>query len=126
MRDLSRLYRDVPALHELDFSSEGFAWIDCHDADHSIVSFQRSARDGSCVVVVLNFTPVAREAYRIGLPLAGRFAEMLNSDSSYYAGSNLGNAGGVCAEPLPWMGLPHSAAITLPPLAGIVLTPELA
>jgi len=124
VRDLSHLYRDVPALHDLDFSGEGFAWIDCHDADHSIVSFQRRARDGSCVVVVLNFTPVPREAYRIGLPFAGRYAEILNSDSSFYVGSNLGNAGGVRAEPLPWMGLPHSAAITLPPLAGVVLTPE--
>jgi len=126
VRDLSHVYRDLRALHDLDFSAEGFAWIDCHDADHSIVSFQRRARDGSLAVVVLNFTPVPRESYRIGLPIAGRFAEILNSDSSFYAGSNLGNAGGVLAEPLPWMGLPHSAAVTLPPLAGIVLTPELA
>ncbi|MCC7547869.1 MAG: 1,4-alpha-glucan branching protein GlgB [Burkholderiales bacterium] len=124
VRDLSRLYRDVPALHQLDFSGEGFAWIDCHDADHSIVSFQRRARDGSHVVVVLNFTPVAHQGYRIGLPFAGRYAETLNSDSSFYAGSNLGNVGGVRTEPLPWMGQPQSAAITLPPLAGIVLTPE--
>jgi 1,4-alpha-glucan branching enzyme len=126
VRDLCRVYREVHALHDQDFSSDGFAWIDCHDADHSIVSFLRRARDGRCVVVVLNFTPVPREAYRIGLPIAGHYGEILNSDSSYYAGGNLGNAGGVQAEPLPWMGLPYSAAITLPPLAGIVLIPELA
>jgi 1,4-alpha-glucan branching enzyme len=123
-RDLNRLHRDVPALHELDFAPEGFAWIDCHDADHSTLSFLRRARDGACVVVVLNFTPVPREGYRIGLPVAGRYVEVVNSDSAYYGGSNAGNAGGVQAEPIPWMGLGYSAAITLPPLAGIVLRPE--
>jgi len=123
-RDLNRLHREVPALHELDFSQEGFAWIDCHDADHSTLSFLRRARDGSCVVVVLNFTPVPREHYRIGLPGGGRYVEILNSDSGYYGGSNAGNAGGVHAEPLPWMGLSHSAAITLPPLGESCCAPS--
>jgi 1,4-alpha-glucan branching enzyme len=75
-------------------------------------------------VVVLNFTPVPRVSYRIGLPLAGRYGEIFNSDSGHYGGSNLGNGGGVHAEALPWMGLPCSAAITLPPLACIILVPE--
>jgi 1,4-alpha-glucan branching enzyme len=75
-------------------------------------------------VVVLNFTPVARAGYRIGLPQAGRYAEIFNSDSAHYGGSNQGNGGGVQAQMLPWMGLSFSAAITLPPLAGIILTPE--
>ena len=123
-RDLNRLHREVPALHELDFEQDGFAWIDCHDADHSTLSFLRRARDGSCVVVVLNFTPVPRAHYRIGLPGGGRYVEILNSDSAFYGGTNAGNAGGVQAEPLPWMGLAYSAAITLPPLAGIVLRAE--
>ena len=123
-RDLNRLHREVPALHELDFEQDGFAWIDCHDADHSTLSFLRRARDGSCVVVVLNFTPVPRVHYRIGLPGGGRYVEILNSDSAFYGGTNAGNAGGVQAEPLPWMGLAYSAAITLPPLAGIVLRAE--
>ncbi len=122
--DLNRLHRDVPALHELDFTPEGFSWIDCHDADHSTISFIRRARNGSYAVVVLNFTPVARDNYRIGLPTAGRHVEVLNSDSAYYCGSNAGNAGGIEAEALPWMGLGYSAAITLPPLAALVLVPE--
>jgi 1,4-alpha-glucan branching enzyme len=126
LRDLNRLYRELPMLHELDFSPDGFAWIDCHDADHSTLSYLRRARDGRCAVVVLNFTPVPREAYRIGLPADGRFTEVFNSDSAHYGGSNLGNGGGVQAQPLPWMGLPFSAAITLPPLAGVILIPELA
>ncbi|HXV08603.1 MAG TPA: 1,4-alpha-glucan branching protein GlgB [Burkholderiales bacterium] len=123
-RDLNRLHRESPALHDQDFAQEGFSWIDCHDSDHSTLSFLRRARDGSFVVVVFNFTPVPRQEYRIGLPTGGRYEEILNSDSAYYGGSNAGNAGGVQAEALPWMGLAFSAAITLPPLAGIVLRAE--
>jgi 1,4-alpha-glucan branching enzyme len=124
MRDLNLAYRELPALHDLDFAQEGFSWIDCHDADHSTVSYLRSARDGSVVVVLLNFTPVPRSEYRIGLPRNGRYVERLNSDSAYYGGSNTGNGGGIQAQPLPWMGLPFSAALTLPPLGGIVLIAE--
>jgi len=124
VRDLNALYRTLPALHDQDFTQEGFSWIDCHDADHSTLSFLRAARDGRAVVVVLNFTPVPRTGYRIGLPFHGRYAERMNSDSAYYGGSNVGNEGGIDAEALPWMGLPCSAAITLPPLGGIVLTAE--
>ncbi len=120
-RDLNRLYRDCPALHELDFFHEGFAWIDCHDADQSVVSYQRRARDGSFVIVVLNFTPVPRRGYRIGVPAAGTYQELLNSDSSYYGGSNVGNAGRIEASRVQWMGLPDSLVIDLPPLAGLVL-----
>jgi 1,4-alpha-glucan branching enzyme len=122
MRDLNRLHHDTRALHELDFSSAGFAWIDCHDADQSTLSFIRRARDDSPVVVVLNFTPVPRYNYRIGLPVGGLWREIFNSDSAYYSGSNVGN-GAVHADSLPWMGLPCSAAVTLPPLAGIILEP---
>jgi 1,4-alpha-glucan branching enzyme len=124
VRDLNRLHREKPALHEVDFEQPGFAWIDCHDADHSTLSFVRRARDGSCLVIALNFTPVPRHDYRIGMPWGGRYAEILNSDSAYYGGSNTGNAGLIEAQPLPWMGLPHSVAITLPPLAAIVLEPR--
>ena len=122
MRDLNRLHVQIPALHELDFSPDGFAWIDCHDADQSTLSFLRRARDGSLVLAALNFTPVPRHAYRIGLPTAGAWHEVFNSDSAYYRGSNVGN-GAVHADRLPWMGLPCSAAITIPPLAGIILQP---
>ncbi|MDD2721682.1 MAG: 1,4-alpha-glucan branching protein GlgB [Gallionella sp.] len=122
--DLNELYRTLPALHDQDFQSEGFAWIDCNDAEKSVLSFQRSARDGSIVVVSLNLTPVPRKHYRIGLPKLAKYREALNSDSDYYAGSNLGNAGLIEAEEIPWMGLPYSAEISLPPLAGMILVPE--
>jgi len=120
-RDLNRLYRDRPALHELDFTSDGFAWIDCHDADQSVLSYLRRDRNGSFVAVMLNFTPVPRLGYRIGVPQPGLYREILNSDSQYYGGSNLGNGSGVASENAPWMGYPHSVVITVPPLAGIVL-----
>jgi len=122
LRDLNRLHREVLALHEQDFVQDGFAWIDCHDADQSTLSFMRRARDGSSVVVVLNFTPVPRYSYRIGLPSGGLWREIFNSDSAYYSGSNVGNFA-VEADALPWMGFPYSAAVTLPPLAGIILEP---
>jgi 1,4-alpha-glucan branching enzyme len=122
LRDLNRVYRETRALHELDFAQEGFHWIDCHDADQSILSYVRRARDRSFVVVALNFTPVPRENYRIGVPAPGRYREILNSDSIYYAGSNVNNGTGKDAENQPWMGQPYSIEIKLPPLAGIILT----
>jgi 1,4-alpha-glucan branching enzyme len=111
-------------LHDLVFLPDGFDWIDCNDAEKSVLAYQRRARDGSSVVVALNLTPVPRNHYRIGLPLRTSYREVLNSDSEYYAGSNIGNAGRIQAEPVPWMGLPYSAEIALPPLAGVVLMPE--
>jgi 1,4-alpha-glucan branching enzyme len=122
--DLNELYRTEPALHELDFESEGFSWIDCNDAEKSVLAYLRHARDGTSVVIALNLTPVPRQHYRIGLPGPGRYREALNSDSGYYAGSNLGNAGVIQSEELTWMGLPYSAEISLPPLAGAILIPE--
>ncbi len=121
LRDLNRLYRDLPPLHDLDFEMEGFAWIDCHDADQSILTFQRRDRQGRAVVVALNFTPVPREGYRIGAPAAGFWREIFNSDSELYGGSNLGNGAGLMSEDLPWMGYPQSLVITLPPLGGVIL-----
>jgi len=124
VQDLNRLYRDIPALHDQDFQSEGFDWIDCNDANESVLSYQRRARDGSCAIIALNLTPVPRNRYRIGLPYHVQYREVLNSDSQYYAGSNVGNAGLIQAEPIGWMGLPYSAEIALPPLAGVILIPE--
>ncbi|HKB61039.1 MAG TPA: 1,4-alpha-glucan branching protein GlgB [Gallionellaceae bacterium] len=120
-RDLCHLYRDTPALHELDFAVEGFSWIDCHDADQSVLSYLRWSRAREFVVVALNFTPMPRTGYRIGVPEAGAYHEVLNSDSAYYGGSNLGNGAGIEAEDIPWMGYAHSVRLTLPPLAGIIL-----
>ena len=122
--DLNRLYRDIPALHDLDFEHQGFTWLDCNDASHSVLSYQRNARNGSSATVALNLTPLPRHHYRIGLPTAGLYREVLNSDSDYYAGSNMGNAGLTQAEAIPWMNMPYSAEITLPPLAGVILVSE--
>ncbi len=124
LRDLNHLYNNTPALYQLDFSPEGFAWIDCHDADNSVISYLRRAQDGSFVLVILNFTPVPRLGYRIGVPVAGNYYEIFNSDSTYYGGSNLGNLGHLVSSGESWMGLPDSIVVTLPPLAGIILSLE--
>jgi 1,4-alpha-glucan branching enzyme len=123
VRELNQLYVNETALHELDFSSAGFQWIDCHDADQSVVSWLRRARDGRHAVVVLNFTPVPRHGYRLGVPQAADYFERINTDSAHYGGSDLGNGGRVHAEAVPWMGFPASLVLTLPPLAALVLLP---
>ena len=122
-RDLNRLYCATPALHELDFEANGFAWSDCHDADQSVLSYLRFAQDGSFVMVALNFTPVPRRGYRIGVPRAGAYREAFNSDSSYYGGSDMGNGGGVQARAEAHHGFPACLELTLPPLAAVVLAP---
>jgi 1,4-alpha-glucan branching enzyme len=119
-RDLNHLYLKTPAIYELDFESEGFSWIDCHDADQSIISFIRKGHN-SFAIIALNFTPVPRENYRIGVPAPGNYKEIFNSDAACYGGSNLGNGAGVAAEPTAWMNQQHSVVLSLPPLAGIVL-----
>ncbi len=117
--DLNRLYRNEPALHRHDFDSSGFEWIDCHDSTQSVLSFLRKSDQG-WLLVLLNFTPVVREDYRVGVPAAGSYRELFNSNSRHYGGSDLGN-GQVVTEPVAWMGRPVSLRLTLPPLAGIVL-----
>jgi len=122
VRDLNRLYRSMPSLHELDCEEAGFSWIDCHDYERSIVSYLRRGRDpGACAVVVCNFTPVVRTGYRIGVPAAGRYREVMNTDSAYYGGSNVGNLGSIAAEPVAMHGHPCSLVLTLPPLGALVL-----
>jgi 1,4-alpha-glucan branching enzyme len=124
VRDLNRLYRETPALHRYEFDWRGFEWIDCQDIDNSVLSFIRRADEGF-VIFVVNFTPVPREGYRIGVPEPGHYREIFNSDSSYYAGSNMGNGDHrLEAESRAWMNRPYSLSLTVPPLAGIVLRPE--
>ena len=120
IRDLNHLYQELPELHQHDFDWQGFEWVDCHDAAQSILSYQRKS-DDSFVVTVLNFTPVPRQGYRIGVPEPGCYTERLNSDSEYYGGSNLGNQPELWTEEKPWMGHPYSLELTLPPLGGIIL-----
>ena len=118
--DVNKLYRREPALHRLEFEARGFDWIDCHDAAQSVISYQRRS-DSETVVVILNFTPVPREQYRVGVPTGGDYVELFNSDSEFYGGSNMGNAGRLAAEPTPWMNQPFSISLNLPPLGGLVL-----
>lgn len=122
LRDLNHCYKNIPALHQLDFFSTGFHWIDCQDAEQSVISYLRYAMDGSFVLIVLNFTPVSRCNYRLGVPVAGNYREIFNSDSVYYGGSNVGNLGSIGSVPEPWMGFSDSIAITLPPLAGVIFS----
>ncbi len=122
IRDLNFLYKNTVALHQLDFAAEGFSWIDCFDADQSVISYLRQTNDNRFVIIVLNFTPVSRTGYRIGVPVEGVYREIFNSDSTYYGGSNTGNAGCIATTGRSWMGLPESIVISLPPLAGIVLS----
>jgi 1,4-alpha-glucan branching enzyme len=123
--DLNRLYRDEPALHERDLDPAGFEWIDCTDAESSVVSLLRKGTSTDNVFLVsCNFTPVPRPNYRIGAPCGGFWKEVLNSDATYYGGSGWGNMGGVEAVPIPLHGRSHSLTITLPPLATLFLKCE--
>jgi 1,4-alpha-glucan branching enzyme len=120
--DWNRLYRREPALWQVDFDWQGFEWIDFHDAQASSISFlRRAANPEDFLVFVCNFTPVVRRDYRVGVPEPGWYSEILNSDSGYYGGSNVGNGGGAAAEPEPCQDRPYSLRITLPPLAVLVL-----
>ena len=124
VRDLNGLYRTLPALHAQDCEPEGFEWIDCNDAEHSVISYLRRSADGQQALVVCNFTPVARENYRVGVPCGGRWRERLNSDAEAYGGSGVGNGGSVEALREEAHGRPCALSLTLPPLAILVLTPD--
>ncbi|MBL8056989.1 MAG: 1,4-alpha-glucan branching protein GlgB, partial [Anaerolineales bacterium] len=127
VRDLNRLYQAEPALYEVDFHWDGFQWIDLHDVDNSIVSFVRYAKEKrEAIVVVANFTPVPRSGYRVGVPGPGFYREILNSDSALYGGGNVGNAGGLPAEPTAWQGQPASLLINVPPLGVVYFKREAA
>ncbi len=118
VRDLNRVYRETPALHARDCEPEGFRWIVADDRNQSVLAWLRTGGpDDPPVAAVSNFTPVPRGEYRLGLPRAGRWREILNTDASLYAGSGTGNMGEVVATDTPWNGFPASAAIFLPPLA---------
>lgn len=127
VRDLNRLYRDNPALHFNEFDWKGFEWIDCHDAQQSVLSYLRRGGNGEVMLVVVNLTPVARSDYRIGVPLPGSYREVLNTDAAEYGGSGVGTGCSPRAsEPLPWMNRAQSLTLTLPPLSGVVLAYEAA
>jgi len=124
VRDLNALHRAEPALHELDVDPRGFEWIDAADAEGGTLCFLRRGHDTrDLVAVALNLTPMPHERFRIGLPAAGVWHELLNSDAEIYGGSGTGNLGRVQTEATPWHDLAHSAQIVLPPLACVFLRP---
>ena len=123
--DLNMLVRREPALHQFDFDGRGFEWIDCRNWQDSVLAFvRRGENPDDFLVVCCNFTPVPREGYRLGVPCGGTYAEIFNGDSTWYGGTNLGNAGALEAEPVPHHGRDHSVSLTLPPLAAVVLKPR--
>ena len=126
LEDLNKAYRDIPAMHELDMSPEGFEWIDCCDTENSIVSLTRRSKSkpDEQVVVVLNFTPLPRHNYQLGVPHGGHWREMLNSDATLYGGSGQGNMGGVDASPIPLHGRRWSVTVTVPPLGAVFLVSD--
>jgi 1,4-alpha-glucan branching enzyme len=125
VRDLNHFYQNEPALWQADYDNNGFFWIDCSDADSSILSFVRQTNDGSRkLVVILNLTPVLRHSYRVGLPQGGYWREVLNTDSGFYGGSNQGNFGGVHAGDYQTHRQPFSAVFTLPPMSAIAFRPD--
>jgi len=129
VRELNRVYRDEPALWELDADPAGFAWLEANDADNNVVAFVRASRrvpsdETRLVVFVANLSPVPRHGYRVGLPRAGRWHEALNTDAARYGGGDIRNPAVIEPEPVPWHDQPFSAALTLPPLAAIWLAPD--
>jgi 1,4-alpha-glucan branching enzyme len=127
VRDLNRIYRDEPALWELDAEPDGFSWIESHDAAANILVFIRLSRGGARMLVcATNFSPVPRPGYRVGLPRGGRWLEILNTDDARYGGTGVVVDGSVEATAGPWHEQPFSAQLALPPLATVWLTPEIA
>jgi len=127
VRDLNTFYRGQPSLHQADFDPAGFEWVDANDVERSVITFLRRARDSrDMTLFILNFTPLPRENYRVGVPIGGYWQEVLNSDALLYGGSGQGNSGGVEATPLPLHARPYSLNLTLPPLGVLALRPSAA
>ena len=122
VKDLNRVYQAEPALHERDFSPDGFEWVDFGDSSYSTLFFLRRTRDATqWILAAFNFTPVPRHNYRVGVPRPGYWKELLNSDAQCYGGSGQGNAGGIEASNMKWHHRPHSLSLTLPPLGALIL-----
>ncbi len=125
VRELNHVYHREPALSVLDTEEQGFSWIDPHDSDNSVISFmRRSGREEDTLIFVCNFTPVPRHGYRVGVPYAGEYYEVINSDDAQYGGSGLVNNQPMQSGPIYWQSCPHSLLLTLPPLATIILKPR--
>jgi 1,4-alpha-glucan branching enzyme len=125
VKDLNRVYRELPALHQRDCDGRGFEWLEANDAENSVLSWLRHGEEGTRpVLVISNFTPVPRHGYRLGLPASGRWVERLNTDATFYGGSGIGNMGGIVTEEVASHGRPFSVRLTLPPLATVIFEHE--
>ena len=124
VQHLNHTYKNEAALWDQDDTYDGFDWIDFHDADNSVVAFLRKSREGDIIAFVVNATPVVHHNYRLGVPEAGFWREIINTDAETYGGSNVGNYGGVQSEDREWMGRQHSLLINLPPLATVAFKLE--
>jgi len=124
VQDLNGIYRSRPALWSRDSMPEGYSWIDANDSGNNVVSFLRFGSDGSVMACVFNFAGTEHSGYRLGLPGAGRWREVLNTDATDYNGTGIGNLGGVDASHEPWHGRPASAVLALPPVSALWLEPE--
>ena len=123
--ELNRLYRGEATLHARDVGAQGFEWVDANDAENSVFSFLRRGKcERDVLLAVFNCTPIPRRDYRVGVPLAGKWRELLNSDAGVYGGSGVGNFGAVEAAPVPANGRTHALTLTLPPLGCILLKPD--
>ena len=120
-RALNHFYLETPPLWEIDFSWEGFSWISNDDYTQSVISFRRIDKKGGELIAVCNFQPVQRENYRIGIPFAGSYREIFNSDAVEFGGSGAGNSGVIPSESVPMHGYEQSVSLTLPPMAVIYL-----
>ena len=124
VKELNRIYHSEPAMHEIDFTNEGFEWIDFNDADSSVVSFIRKDKNNNILILVFNFTPITKENYRIGVPREGFYREILNSDSENFGGLNVGLGGGVFSDREECHGRSFSINLIIPPLGLLILKPE--
>jgi 1,4-alpha-glucan branching enzyme len=124
VQHLNHVYKTEPALWECDDTHEGFEWIDFHDSENSVVAFMRRSREGGIIVFAVNATPLVRHGYRLGVPGAGFYREIINTDAETYGGGNVGNMGGFEAEDFAWQGRTHSLMISLPPLAVVAFKLE--
>ncbi len=124
LKDLNRLYKDEPALHDQDFAAKGFEWLDANDSTNSVLSFFRKGKSGETLLCVFNLTPIPRMNYRLGVDHAGIWTEVLNSDAAHFGGTGHGNFGAVRSNPLPAHGRDHSLTLTLPPLSALFLKYE--
>lgn len=121
IHDLNKLYQQEPALHQFDHDPRGFRWLDCDDANQSTLSLMRLGEGDEAVIIALNFTPVPRHHFRVGVPAAAAYEEILNTDSAFYGGSNCGNQGRITVQAQPHQGFEQSLDLTLPPLGAIFL-----